>query len=33
MPALRERTLKPGLKSTLVKMIGLSAISLSLIHI
>ncbi len=27
MPALRERTLKPGLKSTLVKMIGLSAIS------
>ncbi|AOV02333.1 MULTISPECIES: BMP family ABC transporter substrate-binding protein [Delftia] len=29
MPALRERTLKPGLKSTLVKMIGLSAISVA----
>ncbi|WP_447916493.1 BMP family ABC transporter substrate-binding protein [Delftia acidovorans] len=29
MPALRECTLKPGLKSTLVKMIGLSAISVA----
>ncbi|MBL8357998.1 MAG: BMP family ABC transporter substrate-binding protein [Delftia acidovorans] len=29
MPALRERNLKPGLKSTLVKMIGLSAISVA----
>ncbi|KZK28875.1 BMP family ABC transporter substrate-binding protein [Delftia sp. GW456-R20] len=32
MPALRERTLKPGLKSTLVKMIGLSAISVAALN-